>query len=144
MPEILLLPLISEILEISIDSLLTPRKSIILSAVYSNGKKQFNVTHMVSNHVNGNGTGHSLLMLYRMSLLLLCFYSSGIQYDLLFQLLYQVPVNFPITSTGPVYDFPKKMHSWNKPSKCKLPKKHKKEVYSQVQFNFSYNVTQSM
>jgi len=66
------------------------------------------VTHMVSNHVNGNGTGHSLLMLYRMSLLLLCFYSSGIQYDLLFQLLYQVPVNFPITSTGPVYDFPKK------------------------------------
>lgn len=54
LPETSLLPLISEILGTSIDSLLIPRKLIILNAVYSDGEKHFNVTQTVNNHVHSN------------------------------------------------------------------------------------------
>ena len=54
LPETALLPLISETLETTIDSILRPRELLILSAVYSDGAKEINVTQIVNNHVNGN------------------------------------------------------------------------------------------
>lgn len=54
LPETAMLPRISEVLGASIDSILMPKKLIILNALYSDGEKQFNVTQIVSNHVNGN------------------------------------------------------------------------------------------
>ncbi len=54
LPETALLPLISEILETTIDSILKPRELLILSAIYSDGTKEMNATQIVNNHVNGN------------------------------------------------------------------------------------------
>ena len=54
LPETSMLPLISGVLGVSIDSLLMPKKLIVLNAVYSDGEKQFNVTQILNNHVIGN------------------------------------------------------------------------------------------
>ena len=54
LPETSMLPLISEVLGVSIGSLLMPKKLIVLNAVYSDGEKQFNVTQILNNHVIGN------------------------------------------------------------------------------------------
>lgn len=54
LPETSLLPLISETLGTTIDSLLIPRELLILNAIYSDGVKEINVTQIVNNHVNSN------------------------------------------------------------------------------------------
>jgi transcriptional regulator with XRE-family HTH domain len=54
LPETSMLPLIPEVLGVSIGSLLMPKKLIVLNAVYSDGEKQFNVTQILNNHVIGN------------------------------------------------------------------------------------------
>lgn len=54
LPETALLPLIAEILAISIDSLLVPRELILLNAVYTDGDKTIDVTQILNKHINGN------------------------------------------------------------------------------------------
>jgi len=54
LPETWILPRLAEVLGVSIDSLLIPKKLIILNAIYSDGEKQFNVTQIMDSHVNGN------------------------------------------------------------------------------------------
>ncbi|MDF2686180.1 MAG: helix-turn-helix protein [Clostridia bacterium] len=54
LPETALLPLISEILGTSIDSLLIPKELLILNAIYSDGVKNINVTQTVNYHINCN------------------------------------------------------------------------------------------
>ena len=54
LPETAVLPRLAEVLGVSIDSLLVPKKLIILNTVYSDGEQHFNVTQYVSNQVQGN------------------------------------------------------------------------------------------
>lgn len=54
LPETSLLPKISEILGISIDSLLTPKELIILSAIYTDGQTKYDLTNTVNNYIHSN------------------------------------------------------------------------------------------